>query len=63
MLARIVCLPHAEIARRMERTESSTRNLLGRAMTRLADEMETGGGGGPDPGGGPGRDGAGPAPG
>lgn len=39
MLSRILGLPHAEIARRMERTESSTRNLLGRALTRLAAEL------------------------
>lgn len=39
VLARIVGLPHAEIARRMDRTESATRNLLGRALTRLATEM------------------------
>jgi RNA polymerase sigma-70 factor (ECF subfamily) len=40
VLARIVGLPHAEIARRMQRTESSTRNLLGRALLRLAAEFD-----------------------
>ncbi|MFK7740226.1 MAG: RNA polymerase sigma factor [Planctomycetota bacterium] len=36
VLARIVGLPHKEIAERLGRTESSVRNLLGRAMVRLA---------------------------
>lgn len=40
VLARIVGLPHKEIAKRMERTESSVRNLLGRAMTRLAGLLD-----------------------
>ncbi|MCR9243552.1 MAG: sigma-70 family RNA polymerase sigma factor [bacterium] len=36
ILARIVGLPHKEIAKRMNRTEPSVRHLLGRAMRRLA---------------------------
>ncbi|MEZ6036022.1 MAG: sigma-70 family RNA polymerase sigma factor [Planctomycetota bacterium] len=40
VLARIVGLPHGEIAARMERTEAATRNLLGRALTRLAEELD-----------------------
>lgn len=39
VLARIVGLPHQEISERMGRTGSATRNLLGRALTRLADEF------------------------
>lgn len=44
ILARIVGLPHAEISARMGRTGSSTRNLLGRALTRLMAEIERNGG-------------------
>lgn len=40
VLARIVGLPHSEIASRMGRTVSSTRNLLGRALIRLVKEMD-----------------------
>lgn len=40
VLARIVELPHAEIARRMNRSETATRNLLGRALMKLAAEMD-----------------------
>lgn len=39
VLARIVELPHAEIARRMGRSETATRNLLGRALMKLAAEL------------------------
>ncbi|MCR9246020.1 MAG: sigma-70 family RNA polymerase sigma factor [bacterium] len=40
VLARIIGLPHKEIAERMDRTEASVRNLLGRAMTRLAAVLD-----------------------
>jgi RNA polymerase sigma-70 factor (ECF subfamily) len=36
-LARIVGLPHAEIARQMGRTEEATRQLLRRAMIKLSE--------------------------
>jgi RNA polymerase sigma-70 factor (ECF subfamily) len=39
VLARIVGLSHAEISQRMGKEGSATRNLLGRALTRLADEL------------------------
>lgn len=39
VLARIVGLPHQEISERMGRTTSSTRNLLGRALTKLSEEL------------------------
>jgi RNA polymerase sigma-70 factor (ECF subfamily) len=38
-LARIVRLPHRVIAEVMERSEEATRQLLGRAMMRLAREL------------------------
>lgn len=41
VLARIVGLPQKEIAARMDRTEASVRNLLGRAMVKLAALLET----------------------
>ncbi len=40
VLARIVGLPHAEIAARMDRSASATRNLLGRALTGLMKELD-----------------------
>ncbi|MCA8975607.1 MAG: sigma-70 family RNA polymerase sigma factor [Planctomycetes bacterium] len=40
LLARIVGLPHREIATRLGRTESATRTLLGRALTRLAAGLD-----------------------
>ena len=42
ILARIVGLPHAEISAHMGRTGSSTRNLLGRALTKLMEELDRG---------------------
>ena len=39
VLARIVGLSHAEISERMGKEGSATRNLLGRALTRLAEEL------------------------
>lgn len=41
VLARIVGLSHAEISARMGKEGSATRNLLGRALTRLAEELGT----------------------
>ncbi len=38
-LARIAGLPHAEIARRLDKTEQATRQLLGRALVQLATTM------------------------
>ena len=40
-LSRLVGLSHKEIASVMERTESSTRNLLYRALAELAEAMRT----------------------
>lgn len=40
VLARIVRLPHREIARRLARSETATRSLLGRALTRLARALD-----------------------
>ena len=39
-LARIAGLPHAEVARRMNRTVGSMRMLLGRALCRLSEGLE-----------------------
>ena len=39
LLSRVVGLSHKEIAETMERTESSTRNLLYRALAELAEMM------------------------
>jgi RNA polymerase sigma-70 factor (ECF subfamily) len=44
ILARIVGLPHADIAKQMQRTPSATRNLLGRALTQLVKELDRGAG-------------------
>jgi RNA polymerase sigma-70 factor (ECF subfamily) len=46
ILARIVGLPHADISAHMGRTGSSTRNLLGRALTKLVEEIDRDGGSG-----------------
>lgn len=43
-LARIVGLPHAEIAVRMERTVGAMRQLLGRALIKLNNELRSGAG-------------------
>jgi RNA polymerase sigma-70 factor (ECF subfamily) len=43
-LAKIVGLPHAEIARSTGRTEAASRQLLRRAMIRLTRLVETGSG-------------------
>jgi len=40
LLARIVGLPHAEIAKRMERSENAMRTLLSRASVRLLAALE-----------------------
>jgi RNA polymerase sigma-70 factor (ECF subfamily) len=37
---RLEGLPHAEVARRLGRSESATRTLLSRALARLATELE-----------------------
>jgi RNA polymerase sigma-70 factor (ECF subfamily) len=39
-LSRIVGLAHREIAEQIGRTEGATRTLLGRALAKLADELE-----------------------
>ncbi len=40
ILARIIGLPHADIAEQMDRTASATRKLLGRALTKLIKELD-----------------------
>jgi RNA polymerase sigma-70 factor (ECF subfamily) len=40
VLVRLEGLPHAEVARRLGRSESATRTLLSRALARLATELE-----------------------
>jgi RNA polymerase sigma-70 factor (ECF subfamily) len=40
VLVRLQGLPHAEVARRLGRSESATRTLLSRALARLATELE-----------------------
>lgn len=40
LLARVRSLSHAEIAKRLGRSESATRTLLSRALARLATELE-----------------------
>ena len=42
LLSRVVGLSHREIAATMERTESSTRNLLYRALAELATALDSG---------------------
>ena len=44
-LARVAELPHAEIARRLGRSEGAVRNVLYRALSRLSFLLERGGGG------------------
>jgi RNA polymerase sigma-70 factor (ECF subfamily) len=45
LLARIVGLSHAEVARAMGRSEQATRSLLHRALAEMADRLEAGAGG------------------
>ena len=40
LLSRVVGLPHAEIARVMDRTEEATRSLLHRALAQLAEYLD-----------------------
>ena len=42
LLARVVGLPHAEVAREMHRSAVATRTLLSRALARLATALEPG---------------------
>ena len=48
VLARLVGLPHVDVAAHMGRTVPSVRNLLGRAIARLGQTMRRGDGSGPD---------------
>lgn len=43
LLARIVGLPHVEVARAMSRTPEATRSLLHRALAELAEHLEASG--------------------
>lgn len=47
LLARVIGLPHEEVAAQMGRTVDSVRNLLHRALARLAALADRDGGGGP----------------
>lgn len=40
LLARVAGMPHAEIAKAMDRTEQATRSLLSRALARLASLLD-----------------------
>lgn len=42
-LARVIGLPHRDIAERMGRTEQATRLLLHRALAKLAEKLDDGG--------------------
>jgi len=42
LLSRVVGLPRAEVARALERTEGATRNLLHRALAKLAAALDRG---------------------